>query len=85
MIITGLMGTTPEELNLETMQLLLHFFTVEELVNDLHVLDLSARELTVVRATILQEMAGQLRQQAFVRDAVKSRVQTIFTVMRPHD
>jgi hypothetical protein len=83
MLITGLIGTTPEDLNLETMQLLLHFFTIEEVINDLQILDLSIRELTILKATLLQEMAVQIGRQSLVRAAVKTRVLGISTAMRP--
>jgi hypothetical protein len=86
MLITGLAGMTPEDLNLETMQLLLHFFSVEELIDDLKLVDLSIRELTILKATLLQEMAAQVARQSGVRDAVRARVLRISKRMReqPH-
>ena len=83
MIITGLAGTTPQDLDLETMQLLLHFFTVEELVNELQLVDLSIRELTFIKSAVLQEIATQIVGHTALRGAVRARVQLVSGLIRP--
>jgi len=82
MLITGLAGTPPQDLDLETMQLLLHFFTVDELVNELQLLDLTTRELTILKSAILQEMATQVLQHTVVKNAVRARVQSVSGLIR---
>jgi len=85
MLTTGLVGPTPQGLDLETLQLLLNFFTIEELINELHLRELELRDLTIVKATILQEIAAQISRNTVVKEAVKTRALAIVTLLgRPH-
>jgi hypothetical protein len=75
-------GGIPQDLDLDTMDLFSHFFSPEELISNLQLLDLTVRELTVLKSVLLQEMARQIVQQVSVRDAVRARVQGVQAQLR---
>jgi hypothetical protein len=74
-------GGIPQDLDLDTMELFTHFFSTEELISNLHFLDLSVRELTILKAALLQELARQIAQQRPLRDAVRDRCQLVYTAI----
>jgi hypothetical protein len=74
-------GGIPHDLDLETTELFSHFFTTEELIRDLHVLDLSVRELTLLKASLLQELARQITQQPPLRNAVRERCRSVYATI----
>jgi len=74
-------GGIPQDLDLDTVELFTHFFTTEELITNLHVLDLSVRELTVLKASLLQELARQMAQQPPLRNAVRERCQSVYATI----
>ncbi len=74
-------AVTPQALDLDTTELFSHFFTMEELIRELHVLDLSVGELTILKAALLQELARQIAQQRSLRDAVRDRCQSVYAAM----
>lgn len=67
----------PPDLDLSTLELFTRFFTIEELITDLHFLTLSARQLTMLKAALLQELARQVATTPAVRTAVRTRVQQV--------
>ena len=71
----------PQNLDLDTMELFLRFFTVEELITDLHIHELGVRELTILKASLLQEVARQIAQQTTLKDAVKGRCRAVFSAL----
>ena len=71
-------GVFPQELDLETTELFSHFFSTEELITNLHFLDLTVRELTLLKASLLQELARQIAQQSNLREAVRQRCQSVY-------
>jgi hypothetical protein len=73
----------PQDLDLDTLDLFSYFFTTEELISSFQLLDLSAREVTVLKAVLLQELARQIVQQPSVREAVRARFQGVFGHLRP--
>ena len=76
-------GGIPQDLDLDTIELFSHFFTAEELIGELHVFELSLRELAMLKAVLLQELARQIAQQSTVREAVRQRCRTISGIIRP--
>ena len=76
-------GFIPQDLDLDTMELFLHFFSAEELINDFQLLDLSVREVTILKAIVLREMTLRLAQQATLTDPVRVRFQAVYTALRP--
>jgi hypothetical protein len=82
-IMGGLSGENIlQDLDMNTVDLFLHFFTIEQLVNDLHVLDLNVRELILLKAAVLQEVSLMLRQET-ERTRVQRRVRDVVRVLRP--
>ena len=55
----------------------------EELIGELRVFELSLRELAMLKAVLLQELARQIAQQSTVREAVRQRCRTISGIIRP--
>ncbi len=83
-IMGGLSGENiQQELDMNTVDLFLHFFTIEELVNELHFLDLGVKELILLKAALLQEVGRLIGQEAVLRTAVRGRVQDVLAVLRP--
>ncbi len=76
-------GGVPQDLDLDTMDLFSLFFSAEELIANFQLLDLSVRELTVLKSVLLQEIARQIAQRADVREAVRARLQRVYTTVRP--
>jgi hypothetical protein len=76
-------GGIPQDLDLDTVELFSHFFNAEELIGELRVLELSSRELTMLKAVLLQELARQIARQNTIREAVRERCRTISGIMRP--
>jgi len=76
-------GFIPQDLDLDTMELFLHFFSAEELINDFQLLDLSVREVTILKAIVLREMTLRLAQQATLTDPVRAKFQAVYTALRP--
>jgi len=71
-----------QELDLGTVELFSHFFSVAEMITDLHFADLSVRELTILKGALLLEVARQIAQGT-TRDAVRGRVREIVSLLRP--
>lgn len=82
----GALATAPgilQDLDVDTMELFCRFFSVEELINNFQLLDLNARELTILKVVLLQEMARHIAEQSALRNAVRDRFQTVAQVLRP--
>ena len=77
----GFIGTS-QELDLGLMGLFLHFFTAEELIEQFSLTELDTKELTILKAVVLQEMYSQIAQSP-VRDAVRTRFQLVYNSLRP--
>jgi hypothetical protein len=75
-------GSAEQYLDLKAVELLAHFFTVTEMVNSLHLLDLSAQQQTLLKAALLQEVAKQIAALPAVRTAVRQRVQEAADALR---
>jgi hypothetical protein len=65
------------DLDLNTVELFGRFFSIEEMLDDLYILTLSTRELTLLTAVLLQEVAKQISQHPALRDAVRTRVRSV--------
>ena len=74
------MEAVPQGLDLNTVELFARFFTIEEMVNTLHLEQLSVQELTLLKGALLQELAKQLAADA-VRSAVRTRVQIVAGIL----
>jgi hypothetical protein len=74
---------SPTDLDLDTLELFARFFTLEELIADFHLLDLSVRELTVLKIAFLHEIARQLAEQPTLRDSVRTRIGEVMDALRP--
>jgi hypothetical protein len=71
-----------QDLDLGTVELFSHFFSVTEMITDLQFADLSVKELTILKGALLLEVARQIAQRT-ARDAVRGRVREIVSVLRP--
>lgn len=77
-------GGTPQDVDLSTLELFSRFFTPEELIQNVQLLELSARELAILKVTLLQELARLIAERPELRVAVRARVQVVFqTLGRP--
>ena len=76
-------GGVPQDLDLDTVELFARFFSVEELIANLQLLDLSVRELTILKTAVLHEIARVIAEDANLRAAVRTRAQEVFRAMRP--
>jgi hypothetical protein len=72
----------PEDLDLDTIELLLRFFTMEELVGEYQLHDLNVRELTILKATVLQELARQIAALPALRSEVRARLRVVWNALR---
>jgi hypothetical protein len=72
----------PQELDLGLMELFLQFFTAEELIERFSLTDLDTKELTILKAIVLQEMFRQIARSP-VRDQVRTRFQQVYDSLRP--
>ena len=72
----------PQELDLVLMELFLQFFSPEELVEQFTITDLDTKELTILKAAVLQELYRQLATSP-IRDAVRIRWQQVYDKLRP--
>ena len=76
-------GGMPQDVDLSTIELFSRFFTPEELIH-FQFLELSARELAILKVTLLQELARLIAERPELRVAVRARVQVVFqTLGRP--
>lgn len=73
-------GGTPQDADLSTIELFSRFFTPEELVQ-FQFLELSARELAILKVTLLQELARQIAERPELRVAVRARIQVVFQAL----
>ena len=76
-------GGIPTDLDLDTLELFARFFTLEELIADFHLLDLSARELTVLKIAFLHEIARVVAEEPTLRTSVRTRIQAVMDALRP--
>jgi hypothetical protein len=76
-------GGIPQELDLDTIELFSQFFTLEELITNFRLEDLTVRELTILKAAVLQTIASQMAEAGTPRDAVRVRFQAVWSLLRP--
>jgi hypothetical protein len=69
--------SAPQGLDLNTVELFARFFSIEELITRLHIQDLDAPQLTLLKAALLQELARNVAPQSAVWTAVRERVQAV--------
>jgi len=81
--VSGPGGGVPTDLDLDTLELFTRFFTLEELIADFHLLDLSVRELTVLKIAFLHEIARQVAEDSTLRNAVRTRLEAVMDAIRP--
>jgi hypothetical protein len=62
------------ELDLNTVELFARFFTIPEMVTSLGFLHINPRELTLLKAALLQELSRQVALQGAMRAAVREAV-----------
>jgi hypothetical protein len=77
-------GAAPQDLDLRAVELLAYFFTVTEMIENLHLTDLNAQQQTLLKAALLQEVAAQLAALPAVRTAVRDKVQAVSNTIRSH-
>ena len=73
-------GGSPQDVDLSTIELFSRFFTPEELIQ-FQLLELSARELAILKVTLLQELARLIAERQELRIAVRARVQVVFQAL----
>lgn len=74
-------GGSPQDVDLSTIELFSRFFTQEELIQNVQLLELSARELAILKVTLLQELARLIAEGPELRRAVRARVQIVFQAL----
>ena len=75
-------GGIVQDLDLGTVELFSHFFSVAEMITDLQFTDLSIRELTILKGALLLEVGRQIAEGT-TRDAVRGRIREILRLLRP--
>ena len=73
-------GGAPQDVDVSTIELFSRFFTAEELIQ-FQLLELSARELAILKVTVLQELARLIAERPELRIAVRARVQAVFQAL----
>jgi hypothetical protein len=82
-LIGGLRGVTPQDLDLDTIELFSYFIPLEDLISTYQLHDLSVKELTILKAAVLQTMAAQITQGEPLGEAVRSRFGSVWNLLRP--
>jgi hypothetical protein len=77
-------GNVEQFLDLNAVELLAHFFSTVEMVNDLHLLEFNAQQQTLLKAALLQEVAKQVAGLPALRTAVRNQVQATADAFRAH-
>jgi hypothetical protein len=75
-------GGIPQDLDLNTVELFSRFFTTEELIRDFRLLELTVRELTILKATLLSELARLIAERSDLRIAVRERFLLVSEALR---
>jgi hypothetical protein len=82
-LIGGLGGGTPQDLDLDTIELFTYFIPLEELITSYQLHDLSVREVIILKAAVLHEMGRQIVLGAALGDAVRTRFRDVWNRLRP--
>jgi hypothetical protein len=81
-LIGGLGGVTPQDLDLDTIELFSYFIPLETLISTYRLEDLSVKELTILKAAVLHTMAAQITQGEAMNEAVKTRFHNVWGLLR---